>query len=82
MTGFDPASVAVASGDPANQVLWQFEPDSDGTWETDVPGPGPGVDTADDLQWIVWADAALESAWAASELATDWLAVVRIASTR
>ena len=82
MTGFYPASVAVASGDPASQVLWQFEPDADGTWEADVPGPGHGADATDDPQWVVWADAALESAWAASELATDWLAVVRISAPR
>ena len=80
--GFDPASVVVAGGDFPNQVLGQFEPDFDGTWEVDGGAAAAGTEPLDDSPWIVWADAALESAWAANELASEWLAVARLAGTR
>ena len=34
-------------------------------------------DAADDPQWIVWPDAATESAWATSESKLDWAAAAR-----
>ena len=67
MPGFEDIAAGVA----------QFEPDFDGSW--DAPDPAlPAAETADDLQWIVWLDAARESAWAAAELVFEWRAAVGI----
>jgi hypothetical protein len=77
--GIDPASVAVAGGS-TDQALAQFEPD--GTWEAGPPDPALEEEIGEDAQWIVWPDAALEAAWAASEVAAEWLAAIRLATTR
>ena len=63
------------------EAVAQFEPDFDGTWETEV-APPVGADSAEDPQWVVWSDAALESAWAAAELAAEWRAAARLAGPR
>jgi hypothetical protein len=49
------------------QELAEFEPDpaGDGSVQPDAPA---ACDTADDPQWIVWADADEEAVWAAVEL--------------
>jgi len=78
----DAASVAAPTGDPAEQVVAQFEPDFDGTWDAAAVAPGDGAPALDDGQWIVWADAALQAAWAAGELAAEWLAAARLSTTR
>ena len=80
-TALDPATV-MAIDEPANDVVAQFEPDFDGTWEADAPPPDTASDAADDPQWIVWADAALESSWIAHELTAACLAAVRLTATR
>lgn len=67
---------------PGLEMVAQFEPDFDGTWEAEVPAPVSDVDAPEEMAWIVWADAALESAWAASEVAADWLAAMRLTTTR
>ena len=74
--GFDAESTFVMGEQPLDQVLAQFEPDPYAAWDTE---PAPAAATgegADDLPWIVWADAAREAAWAASELLA-WIAVAR-----
>lgn len=63
------------------EVVAQFEPDFDGTWETEVALP-VGSEAAEDPQWVVWPDAALEAAWAAAELAAEWRAAARLAHPR
>jgi len=81
MTAYDPASVAERRGQPADEALREFEPDTDGTANATPLDPmlfAEGSATLDELQWIVWADAVLESAWAGTEIAASWLAAVRI----
>jgi len=51
------------------QDLAQFEPDPDGDGTVDPPVGAEHCAEPDDPQWIVFPDAADESAWAASELA-------------
>jgi len=83
--GFDPASVAEMAGEPTAHALDQFEPDNDGTWDEawgSEPASAPSIDTDDDPRWVVWADAMLESAWAGIEVATSWLAAIRIPPAR
>lgn len=62
---------------PGLDVVAQFEPDFDGSWDGDGDAPAREADEAD-ATWIVWADATLESAWASSELAAEWLAAMRL----
>ena len=81
--GFDPASVADLPEDAAH-ALEQFEPDNDGTWDEAVSTDPARIapDDDDDPRWVVWADAMLESAWAGIEVATSWLAAIRIPPSR
>ena len=80
-TALDPATVMTID-EPADEVVAQFEPDFDGTWEANAPAPSTVPDAADDPQWIVWTDAARESAWIAHELLSACLAAVRLVGTR
>jgi len=50
------------------QDLSQFEPDPDGEGSTERAEDVGADGGADDPQWIVWADPARESEWAATEL--------------
>jgi hypothetical protein len=64
----------------AGQDLTQFEPDPDGMGSREGCPPAGGVaaETAgDDLQWVVWLDAAREAAWAAGALMVDWHTAAR-----
>ena len=81
MTEYDPASVAERRGQAADEALREFEPDTDGTADATLTDPmlfADGSATLEELQWIVWADAVLESAWAGTEVAASWLAAVRV----
>ena len=60
-------TATAVSGD-AIPDLAQFEPDPDGRGSVEVTRDPAPTTAADDPQWIVWADAECESAWAASEL--------------
>lgn len=57
------------SVDEPVQDLAQFEPDPDGDGSVDPPAVADSGAEPDDPQWIVFPDAADESAWADSELA-------------
>jgi hypothetical protein len=83
-TDYDPASVADTRNQAADQALGEFEPDNDGTNDGGAVEPAPGADRADaaDDQWIIWADAMLESAWADGDVAASWLAALRVVPTR
>ena len=60
------------------QDLAQFEPDPDGDGTCDPPPATASAGEPDDPQWIVFPDAADESAWAASELAQIGAAPKRV----
>jgi hypothetical protein len=67
------ANLATELEDFFAQDLAQFEPDPDGRG-TSEPSTAPDPDSGDP-QWIVWSDAAAETAWAGCEF--PWTDPVR-----
>jgi hypothetical protein len=64
---------------PEAWALAQFEPDPDGLGSVGDGAPPVAAPHGDEPQWIVWPDAADESAWAAAELDLEWRAAARLA---